>query len=74
MGGQEEEDADQISYNAITAGVGIVMSTVIIDASYEYIFGTYVGDYENTAEGERAVDYTYSDNKITIGVTVHLGK
>jgi long-chain fatty acid transport protein len=72
--GQDEEDADQISYNAITAGVGIVMSTVIIDASYEYIFGTYVGDYEDVAAGERAVDYTYSDNKITIGVTVHLGK
>jgi len=72
--GQEPEDADQISYNAITAGVGIVMNTVIIDASYEYIFGTYVGDYENVDAGERAVDYTYSDNKITIGVSVHLGK
>ena len=72
--GQEDEEADQISYNAITAGLGIVMSTVIIDASYEYIFGSYTGDYENVSGTERAVDYSYSDSKITIGVTVHLGK
>jgi len=71
---QEAEDADQISYNAITAGVGVVMSTVIIDASYEYIFGTYVGDHENVDGAERAVDYNYSDSKITIGVSVHFGK
>lgn len=68
--GQKSEDAEQISYNAITAGLGIAMQTVIIDASYEYIFGTYTGFYED----DRPVDYNYSDSKITIGVTVHLGK
>ncbi len=67
---QESEDTEQISYNAITAGLGIVMQTVIIDASYEYIFGTYTGFYEDG----RPVDYNYSDSKITVGVTVHLGK
>jgi long-chain fatty acid transport protein len=67
---QKPEDTEQISYNAITAGLGIVMQTVIIDASYEYIFGTYTGFYEDG----RPVDYNYSDSKITIGVTVHLGK
>jgi long-chain fatty acid transport protein len=65
---------DQISYNTITAGFGVVMSTVIIDASYEYIFGTYTGDYEDVNGGERAVDYKLSDSKITVGITVHLGK
>jgi long-subunit fatty acid transport protein len=73
---QDDQDIlpDQISYNAITAGVGIVMNTVIIDASYEYIFGTYVGFYEDVDAAERAVDYSLSDSKITIGVSVHLGK
>jgi long-chain fatty acid transport protein len=71
---QEDEEADQISYNAITAGLGIVMNTVIIDASYEYIFGTYTGFYEDVGATERAVDYNYSDSKITVGVTVHIGK
>jgi long-subunit fatty acid transport protein len=73
---QDDQDIlpDQISYNAITAGVGVVMNTVIIDASYEYIFGTYVGFYEDVDAAERAVDYSLSDSKITIGVSVHLGK
>jgi len=71
---QDNKDADQISYNAITAGLGVVMSTVIIDASYEYIFGSYTGDYENVSGNDTAVEYSYSDSKITLGVTVHLGK
>jgi long-chain fatty acid transport protein len=71
---QDNKDADQISYNAITAGLGVVMSTVIIDASYEYIFGSYTGDYENVSGNDTAVEYSYSDSKITIGVTVHIGK
>jgi long-chain fatty acid transport protein len=72
---EDVTDREQISYNAITAGVGIVMNTVIIDASYEYIFGTYTGFYEDTGLGEyNPVDYKISDNKITIGVTVHIGK
>jgi long-chain fatty acid transport protein len=72
---QEEKDTDQISYNAITAGIGIVMNTVIIDVSYEYIFGTYTGFYESLGDGTYSpVDYKYSDSKITVGVTVHIGK
>jgi long-chain fatty acid transport protein len=72
--GEEATDPEQISYNAITAGFGVVMNTVIIDASYEYIFGTYTGFYEDTGTGERPVEYSFSDNKITIGLTVHIGK
>lgn len=72
--GQEATDPDQISYNAITAGLGIVMNTVIIDASYEYIFGTYTGFYEDVDFQERPVDYNYSDSKITVGISVHIGK
>ena len=72
---QEEKDTDQISYNAITAGFGIVMNTVIIDASYEYIFGTYTGFYEEVTLGSYSpVEYSYNDNRITLGVTVHIGK
>ena len=67
--GQEDEDADQISYNAITAGLGFVMQTVILDGSIEYIFGSYVGDYEDGSP----VDYDYTDFKITIGATIHFG-
>jgi long-chain fatty acid transport protein len=64
---------DQIMYNVITAGLGLVMNRIILDASYEYVFGTYVGDYEMVNFEERAVDYSYSDSRITIGATVHLG-
>jgi len=71
---EEATDPEQISYNAITAGLGIVMNTVIIDASYEYIFGTYTGFYETVDFQESPVDYNYSDSKITIGITVHMGK
>ncbi|TFH02526.1 MAG: hypothetical protein E4H13_01800 [Calditrichales bacterium] len=66
-----DENDDQIKYTALTAGAGIVMSNLIIDGSFEYIFGSYVGDTEsNGAE----VDYAYTDFRITIGGTIHFGK
>jgi long-chain fatty acid transport protein len=66
-------DGSQILYSGVTAGLGIVMNTVIIDASYEYVFGSYVGWQETYQGSDRFVDYTYSDNRITLGLSVHIG-
>ena len=66
----EDEQEEQISFSAVTAGVGVILGTVILDASFEYIFGTWAGDEEN----DQFVDYSSSDFRITIGGTVHFGK
>jgi long-subunit fatty acid transport protein len=65
-----DDQEEQISYNAVTAGVGVIMGTVILDGSFEYIFGSYAGDEEN----DQYVDYSTSDFRVTIGGTVHFGK
>jgi long-subunit fatty acid transport protein len=64
-----EGRGDQIAYNAATAGLGVVLTNVIIDASFEYIFGSYVGDID----AGQPVDYDLSNMYITLGATLHLG-
>jgi hypothetical protein len=69
------EEGDQISYNAITGGMGLVMGSFIIDASLEYIFGSYNGDSDLNNEGTAYnVEYSLSDFRTTIGATIHFGK
>ena len=65
-----DENDDQIKFSGITAGIGVILGTVILDGSFEYIFGSYVGDTED----DHDVDYTVSDFRITGGGTVHFGK
>ena len=64
-----DDNDDQVAYNAATAGIGLVMGSIILDGSFEYIFGSYVGDEQNGQD----VDYDYSDFRITVGATLHLG-
>ena len=65
-----DDNDDQIIFSGITAGIGVILGSVILDGSFEYIFGSYVGDTED----ERNVDYTVSDFRVTIGGTIHFGK
>lgn len=66
---------DQVTYNGITTGIGIIMEKLIIDGSFEYVFGTYVGDSESDEFGDmREVEYTHNDFRITVGAALHLGK
>ena len=65
-----DDNDDQITFSGITAGVGVILGNVILDGSFEYIFGSYVGDTED----ERNVDYTVSDFRVTVGGTIHFGK
>ncbi len=65
-----DDNDDQITFSGITAGIGVILGTVILDGSFEYVFGSYVGDTED----ERDVDYTVSDFRITVGGTIHFGK
>jgi long-subunit fatty acid transport protein len=67
---ENNEEGDQISYNGLTTGVGLVLGSFILDGSFEYLFGSYIGDID---AGEN-VEYTISDFKVTIGATLHLGK
>ncbi len=68
------EDGDQISYNAITGGLGLVMGSFILDGSLEYIFGSYYGDSDTNNGSEYNVEYSLSDFRLTLGATIHLGK
>ena len=61
---------DQIAFNAVTAGLGIIMGNLILDGSFEYVFGSYVGD----EVGGTDVDYNVSDFRVTVGGVIHFGK
>ena len=65
-----DENEDQIAFNALTAGIGIIMGSIILDGSFEYMFGSYVGDTENGAD----VDYKVSDFRVTVGGVIHFGE
>lgn len=66
---------DQVTLNGITAGAGLIMDKLIIDGSFQYLFGSYVGDTETDEFGnDREVDYTQNDFKVTVGATLHFGE
>jgi long-subunit fatty acid transport protein len=67
----EDEKRDQISFTGLTAGLGLIMGQVILDGSFEYLFGTYAGD---TDENDNAVDFKQTDFRVTIGGTIHFGQ
>jgi long-subunit fatty acid transport protein len=64
-----DENDDQVTFSAVTAGLGVIMGTIILDGSFEYVFGSFVGDTEDS----RDVDYSVSDFRVTIGGTIHFG-
>lgn len=61
---------DQISFNVVTAGIGLIMGSVILDGSFEYLFGSYVGDNVDNTD----VDFNVTDFRVTVGGVIHLGK
>jgi long-subunit fatty acid transport protein len=63
---------DQITFSAITAGAGVILGSVILDGSFEYVFGSYVGAEDFVTGND--VDYSVSDFRITIGGTIHFGQ
>jgi len=71
---ENDSEGDQISYNALTAGLGLVMGKFILDGSFEYQFGSNVFDYEfDDMNNIRNVEYSLSNFKVTLGATIHLG-
>ncbi len=62
---------DQISFNVITAGTGIVMGNIILDAAFEYQMGSFIGD-EDVNGNE--VTYDVNDFRFTVGSVIHFGK
>ena len=71
----QDYNEDAVSFNAITAGIGIIMDKIILDASFEYIFGSFAGDDEAEWIGgeKKIVDFDLSDFRITVGAVIHLG-
>jgi long-subunit fatty acid transport protein len=67
--GKDEND-DQITFNTVTAGLGLILGNIILDGSFEYMFGSYVGD---TQDGQD-IDYSQSNFRVTVGGTIHFGK
>jgi long-subunit fatty acid transport protein len=66
---------DQVTLSGITAGAGLIMDKLILDGSFQYLFGSYVGDTEiNEFGNDREVDYTQNDFKVTVGATLHFGE
>lgn len=69
-----DAEGDQISYNALTAGLGLVMGKFILDGSFEYQFGSYIADYDFDDMGNiQNIEYSLSNFKVTVGATIHLG-
>jgi long-subunit fatty acid transport protein len=61
---------DQVTFNGLSAGIGLIMDKIIIDGAFEWVFKTFEGDEEN---GD-PVNYTYNDFRITVGAVIHLGQ
>jgi hypothetical protein len=66
-----DDNYEQVKYLGVAAGMGIVMDKIILDGSFEWILGSFIGD---TEEDGSDVDYTYNEFRITIGAVMHLGK
>jgi len=66
-----DSNDDQIVYSALTGGIGFVMDQIILDGSFEYVFGSYTVDEAWINEWD--VEYTYNDFRITLGGAIHLG-
>jgi hypothetical protein len=50
------------------------MDKVILDGSFEYLFGSFAGDNEDEWGFEsKSVDYNLNDFRITLGAVIHLG-
>ena len=65
---------EQIKYLGLSAGMGLVLDKIVLDGSFEWIIGSFIGDTEEDEFGnESDVTYTYNEFRITIGAVLHLG-
>ena len=63
----EDDERNQIKYNSVTAGLGLVLGNIILDGSFEYMFGSYVLDAQDETKAK------ITDVRITLGGVIHLG-
>jgi len=66
-----DDNMEQIKYLGLSAGMGLVMDKIILDGSFEWMLGSFIGD---TEEDGSDVTYTYNEFRITVGAVMHLGK
>ena len=68
---EEDANQDQIVRNVFTAGIGLIMQNIILDAAIEWARSSYVMD--RTLNGG---DITYNGNdiRITVGGVFHFGE
>jgi hypothetical protein len=65
-----DDKNEQVKYLGLSAGMGLVMDKIILDGSFEWMLGSFIGD---TEEDGSDVNYTYNEFRITIGAVMHLG-
>ena len=65
-----DDKNEQVKYLGLSAGMGLVMDKIILDGSFEWMLGSFIGD---TEEDGSDVTYTYNEFRITIGAVLHLG-
>jgi hypothetical protein len=71
----EDRNGDQIKFNAFTAGAGLVMESIILDASVEFITGSIeVEEYESFSGTYIDTDISIKDFRFTLGAAIHFGQ
>jgi len=65
-------NGDQVTYNGLSAGLGLIMGNFILDGAFEWLFKTYPGDTDYATGDD--VNYTYNNFRITIGAVIHFGE
>jgi hypothetical protein len=66
-------NGDQISFLGLATGIGLVLNNIVLDGSFEWIIGSYVGALEGDNNDED-VTYTSNEFRVTIGAVIHLGQ
>ena len=66
---QFDVNDDQVTFNGVSAGLGLLMGNFILDGAFEWVFGSFPGDTENGDD----VNYSYNDFRVTVGAVIHLG-
>ena len=68
-------NGDQIQTNVITFGIGLILESIIIDGSWEIESMSYETEILNNFEDYVSpVTVDQTNNRITVGATIHFGK
>jgi hypothetical protein len=71
----EDRNGDQVKFNAFTLGAGLIMESIILDASVEFITGSIeVEEYESFSGEYIDSEISVKDFRFTVGAAIHFGQ